>query len=289
MKLFSLVAPPAPPRVGAQCLHQRVRQSGCEACRTRCPAQAFRFTEGRMRLDEQRCVGCGICLFVCPCDAIENLSAPARAVRDGVLLGPFTLPVSVEELLMWHAQHQIRAVALDPFRFPGWAVTLAALNLQLRKAGQTPWRLAAPSEAASQRERRRWLRLAEENATLSVTAGSRARRRLWRETSEYVIALNQEKCTLCGACGRICSAGAMHFAESEVRLNAMDCTGCRGCEAVCPVGAVAITRGEVNSIIQLTVSETACPVCKQPRLSWPGKEGQPCPLCLRHHHGMREA
>lgn len=190
---------------------------------------------------------------------------------------------------MWHAQHHIRAVALDPVRFPGWAVTLAALNLQLRKAGQTPWQLAAPSERPPQRERRRWLRLDEESATLTVTPGSRARRSLWRETSEYVIALSVEKCTLCGACGRICSAGAIHFAKSEVRLNPTDCTGCRGCEAVCPVGAVAITKGEVNTHTQLAFCETDCPVCKQPQLSWPGKEGQPCPLCQRHQYGMREA
>lgn len=94
MKLIDTFAP-APPGVGARCARKRLRRSRCEHCVARCPTGALAWRDGDIHLLAERCTGCGICLFVCPADALENLAPLRRHYRDGVLLGPFTLPVAV--------------------------------------------------------------------------------------------------------------------------------------------------------------------------------------------------
>jgi len=103
--------------------------SRCDYCVTRCPTGALAFHHHEVILAPERCTGCGICLFVCPADALKYLSPLMRRHRDGVLLGPFTLPVAAEELMLWHTHYAIRAVAVDLTQHPHWLRPLAELNL----------------------------------------------------------------------------------------------------------------------------------------------------------------
>lgn len=45
---------------------------GCHACVAECPQDAYRWAEGRIRFDKDRCVPCGRCVTVCPTAAIGN-------------------------------------------------------------------------------------------------------------------------------------------------------------------------------------------------------------------------
>ena len=46
--------------------------TGCRYCleRFECPALVFDDEEERVRIDEYRCIGCGVCVHVCPSGAI---------------------------------------------------------------------------------------------------------------------------------------------------------------------------------------------------------------------------
>ena len=47
--------------------------TACEACIPRCQMDALKMADGKLTRDEKRCIGCGICMWVCP-----DRSAQAR-------------------------------------------------------------------------------------------------------------------------------------------------------------------------------------------------------------------
>ena len=54
--------------------------TACEACIPRCQMGALKIADGRLMRDENRCVGCGICMWVCPADALSLDPLPASRV-----------------------------------------------------------------------------------------------------------------------------------------------------------------------------------------------------------------
>ena len=57
-------------------------------------------------------------------------------------------PPTVDELLMWHTQFQIRAVEFNITHYPDWVVAIAALNMRLKKLRQPLWSIMPAREAA---------------------------------------------------------------------------------------------------------------------------------------------
>jgi indolepyruvate ferredoxin oxidoreductase alpha subunit len=47
--------------------------AGCRACidTFECPAILFDEEDNRARIDQNRCIGCGVCVHVCPMGAIR--------------------------------------------------------------------------------------------------------------------------------------------------------------------------------------------------------------------------
>ncbi|MCK7082997.1 4Fe-4S binding protein [Enterobacter kobei] len=122
------------------CVRRRFRHAACSACADVCPAQVFSFTEMGISVDEQRCIGCGDCLFVCPTEAITDITPRKRFLRGDTLVGPFTEHApGVNELLLWHAQHGVRFISIEAEHYPAWLLALARLNLVLRRRGEAVW------------------------------------------------------------------------------------------------------------------------------------------------------
>lgn len=44
--------------------------TACEACVDRCWVQALKMVDGKLTRDEKRCIGCGLCMWTCPADAL---------------------------------------------------------------------------------------------------------------------------------------------------------------------------------------------------------------------------
>jgi NAD-dependent dihydropyrimidine dehydrogenase PreA subunit len=44
--------------------------TACEACIERCWMKALKIENGKLVRDEPRCIGCGVCMWVCPTDAL---------------------------------------------------------------------------------------------------------------------------------------------------------------------------------------------------------------------------
>ncbi|EPT8895440.1 4Fe-4S binding protein [Cronobacter dublinensis] len=282
MKFLDVLAP-APSGVGALCARKRLRRSRCERCVTRCPTGALGWRDGALTLLAERCTGCGICLFVCPSDALENLAPLQRHYHDGVLLGPFTLPVAVEELLLWHTHYGIRAVAVDLSQSPHWLRALGELNLRLRERGEPGWQ-CVPVNPMPGGAKRRLLRAQGERGR--VPHDLAARRAAGALCNAGSATLDTTRCLLCGACEKACAAGSIRFSEQALTLDPARCTGCGDCAAVCPADAVRMDAGDTGAAIRYTLYHARCAQCGEPWRAWQQGETR-CPLCRRHGFGMR--
>ena len=54
--------------------------TACEACIPRCQMDALKMVDGKLIREELRCIGCGICMWVCPADALVLEPRPAGKV-----------------------------------------------------------------------------------------------------------------------------------------------------------------------------------------------------------------
>lgn len=289
MGLLTLIKTPTPPGVGASCLRKRFPHHSCEACRAACPVEAISFSANVAELDHERCIRCGQCLFVCPVDAFENLSPVRRPFRHTSLIAPFsTLVPSVEELLMWHLQYGIRAVEIDIDEHPGWALSVAAVNMQLKKRGEPLWQLTPSSTTPVNTRRRHMLHVSESQVqSAAVKASPRLRRRHWKNVQEYALSLEPATCLLCGACERVCEEKVIKLAKQEMRVVASLCSGCDSCAVVCPTKSISI-RAETGTHQpwSLPFVRKVCASCKGEFATFSDGDKH-CPICQRHKYGMR--
>jgi ferredoxin len=51
--------------------------TACESCLERCIMGALKMVDGKLTRDENRCIGCGLCMYVCPTDALSIGLRPA--------------------------------------------------------------------------------------------------------------------------------------------------------------------------------------------------------------------
>ena len=271
------------------CVRHRFRHASCCACADVCPAQAFSFTETGVSVDENRCIECGDCLFVCPSGAITGIAPRKRFLRGDTLVGPFTERApGVNELLLWHAQRQVRFISIDAEQYPDWLLALARLNLALRRRGEAEWGFKLIPIGEVNIARRALMHVPREDVkACRVSPGPRELRRAFSTFSESDIALDINKCVLCGACWRSCPENAIRFENAALVVETGRCTGCGGCEAVCQHEAinVAETDGPAKNVAT-PAYKAVCLTCQRQFWSFTPDEKQ-CPLCLRHQHGMR--
>jgi ferredoxin len=291
MKVFSSDACPRFAGAGQACVRNTVKTSQCTACVDVCPTGAVTLTaKGRVAIDPQACIGCGYCLFNCPAGAVEGIAPVKRQYLDDRLVMPLSaIAPCTEELLMWHSEYGIRLVEMEPDIASAWFQAIAVLNIRLKEMCEPLWNILPPRSGTLNGSRRQWLQLKKAGCSAgSVTAGGRARRENFPQFSEYRPELNQQLCTLCGACARACPEQAIRLGGPELSLSPARCTGCGNCEAVCFDKAIVVreTRDITPTVYRVEMAQ--CRVCHRSFQAWSEQEVK-CPVCRRHTFGMREA
>ncbi len=61
----------------------------------------------------------------------------------------------------------------------------------------------------------------------------------WIEGTGEFIKIDQEKCTGCASCLKVCLASSFEIKEKKARVKSLDeCLECASCWYVCPEGAI---------------------------------------------------
>ncbi|RJT37419.1 4Fe-4S binding protein [Rahnella woolbedingensis] len=291
MEVFSPDACPRFTGAGQACVRNTVKNSRCTACVDACPTGAVTLSAtGMIAINPQACIGCGYCFFNCPTGAVEGIATVQRPYRGDRLVMPLSAIVPcTEELLMWHSEYGIRYVEMEPDSASAWFQAIAVLNIRLKEMCEPLWSVLPPCPDALNGSRRRWLQLKKAGcASGSVAAGGRARRALFTQISEYRPDLDKDRCSLCGACVRVCPEKAIRLENSELMLNPIKCTGCGNCEAVCFEKAIVAHEAGSTAPTVYGVEQVRCRICHRDFHAWSLREDK-CPVCRRHTFGMREA
>ena len=289
MVRFTLLKKAAVPAIGDRCVRHTLRYARCQACVAACPVEALSVVNGKIVFAEDRCLHCGDCLFVCPTEAISGITTVTRHYRDDTLVAPLSFrPASTEELLIWHQLYHLRAVACDIDAQPGWVLAVARLNLTLRRYQQPEWRIIPPVASGVNPSRRALMRAgADETRSARVPAGRRVVRQLYPHVSDWLPAIDPQRCQLCGACWRICPEQVLRTEGENFVIESARCTGCGNCQAVCQHEAVTVSDGpRPQPVRQMPLVSARCTSCQRSFLAW-HQSGTRCPTCQQHQHGMR--
>jgi Na+-translocating ferredoxin:NAD+ oxidoreductase subunit B len=54
--------------------------TACEGCISRCQMDALKMVDGKLTRDEKRCIGCGLCMWTCPTEALTLKPLPASKI-----------------------------------------------------------------------------------------------------------------------------------------------------------------------------------------------------------------
>ena len=101
--------------------------------------------------------------------------------------------------------------------------------------------------------------------------------------------IDEDRCTGCDACARLCPHGAIRAEPNAYRLDADACTGCRVCVDVCTQRAVTIEALVVPFQTEVSLQRRRCRVCgvsfhtPQPD----GAGASVCPVCTVTSHHRR--
>jgi NAD-dependent dihydropyrimidine dehydrogenase PreA subunit len=58
----------------------------------------------------------------------------------------------------------------------------------------------------------------------------------------YVVTVDQDLCTGCGACVEACPAQIFSIENGKAVASSDECLGCQGCVSVCPVSAISVVE-----------------------------------------------
>lgn len=95
-----------------------------------------------------------------------------------------------------------------------------------------------------------------------------------KKTTQWMVALDQAKCSMCEVCARRCPTGALHLDRKKdslsILFNSKECIGCsdeNGCRALCPEDAIQLeelvsSSENVADVLLIKSKLVQCAYCK---------------------------
>lgn len=266
----------------ARCVHAALPKASCRACADACPRGAWILGEAALRFDAQACDGCGLCVPVCPQQAIRlpllfeqrplagetallarcEVSGDGEGDEDAAARIPCLHSISLLDLLRaWSKGQRIWLVRrgdcarCERGHGKQFAVRIAELNSGLASHGLPPIMLREVSSAA-------WKSMA--NAPAAQTA--ELRRGFFSTLGKRPVAalLKREPGAAdeeMHAPGEFLPAQSGTILPWHVHLDASRCIACHACARVCPQQAIQQVEGETPAYRLQHRRCTGCGLC----------------------------
>jgi len=205
----------------------------CNQCKLVCPTGAIKLKDGRVSVDPDKCVSCGLCVAVCP---LYSLDMPGLAPNEILA----AIPPSKASLAKRVVLKPPEKVTEDDFDDQ----TLVLLSIPLRVGiivdyftKVLGWELcdAKGCVPPSAREPRPCeLSLPDDLSPLLVVKAA------YSLDPKYEVVVNPKLCDACTVCSEVCPTGALKLRSPTMTLSILShlpaaCVGCNACVRACPV------------------------------------------------------
>jgi len=291
--------------IQGRCVREWSAFAQCEACATECPVGAVKLT--KTPLVDDRCTGCGICMRVCPTEALvasEPYSEIAKRVPivDGVALVRCGFEVNcighVDESLLYHALGRgakaVKVVhcgkcprGVDVEKERGRILRLG-LPVEFEEASHAP----VPGEVRRGEKPldliKRYVEVKEiiKREGVLLVRGVPEKRALLNASNQppslYVMKIvDPQQCDYLGVCAAVCPTGALRWdGKGALKYTPALCVKCKNCITACN----AIKNAEAppeNPHAEVTLVSFKLVKCKECGALYPYKGEDICPSCKR--------
>lgn len=234
------------------CTHHKSPRSTCENCIDACDEEAIVLKSNKLVIDYEKCTECGKCLSTCPVQAIEGIF-PKREIHQTLLVAHTNSPPTIKELLVY-AKKGITGIISEHELNDNWKPVIKEANEKLLELEQPLLSIQHnKNNLQNKRYTRRELFFSwkkETNHLMKELVPAK-----WRfnqtdlDLSKYYpnhqfakISLDIEKCTLCGACEKLCDRHCFQMTEHQFSISPQACSACRLCEDTCPQQAIVVEK-----------------------------------------------
>jgi ferredoxin len=262
------------------CARARLTTSRCDACVRSCPTGAWSLDDEDLCFDPERCDACGLCVVVCPLEAIET-DPPALLIGSDT---PRTLWLACDKAGVPAGAGQGTVPCLHGLPVP-WLVQQARKHHVARIAcASGDCSQCARQPPSGQRLPHRWKEWERchphsgplpplvatapadwQRRTQGLHAPDTSRRRfLWGRLAPAAAALHNSDRVGSGRLAEVAPTdGGLPWARWQLHLNLQQCTWCMVCVHLCPTQALGTTAADDTEerTLALHVNTRACSGC----------------------------
>jgi ferredoxin len=256
--------------------------STCTACKDECPKGALSIEEGTLKLDENACSLCGICITVCPQKAIKGQSPARKIIQDHLLLQDDSPLPSFLELLYYHKKgvRFIQKAYVDEELVRRIDKVNEVMDVMDLNPILTTRTITLKEEEQPRLSRRGFfskLSMDGKKTVLSSVTPVKWRfnessfksSSLYPDWSFFEVKINEDNCTLCEACFNICPSNVFTLQDDTLKIDEQNCSGCNLCLDICQHSGIHVAQS-IHKVREVTyhVHKNECITCRSSFYSW---------------------